>query len=527
MAGGLMQLVAVGAQDVYLTGNPQTTFFRTAHRRHTNFSMESIPHVFDGTVGLGRVFSATVSRRGDLVHGAALDIQLPTFAHEARKSPLFNKEVDGLTSVQDEVRGGADIDADMEDRLLAACSLLLDRMEAMLVEWRSVLSVSQRGAVSMQVTQYMVFLLSGGAGGSPPAAVTLAPYDDGWLVFILDMEVAMTEAGLALAMGAWLEAAQSTERAYEAYVLALVARPLVWSWVPDIGRALVEWAEVEIGGQVIDRHYGEWLHIWRELTTTGSERRARIAADPINGVVHVPLRFWFCGSMGVALPLIALQYHEVKLRFKLRDASELIRQAAVPGDFVLPRLVDDADVTLNVDYVHLDTNERRRFAQTAHEYLIHQVQRVLPEGVAPGARALTVSLPLNHPCTEFVWTVRADGAHVHDFATADGRNPVQSARLLLNGHDRWGERDGLYFDTVQPYQCHSRTPAVRGINVYSFALRPESHQPSGTCNMSRVDSAALHLKLMPPSRGATFTLYGVNRNVLRVQGGMAGTAFAT
>jgi Large eukaryotic DNA virus major capsid protein len=111
----------------------------------------------------------------------------------------------------------------------------------------------------------------------------------------------------------------------------------------------------------------------------------------------------------------------------------------------------------------------------------------------------------------------------------EGKNPVEVGKLQLNGQDRFTEREGSYFDKVQPYQHHSRSPST-GINVYSFALRPEEHQPSGTCNFSRIDKATLQLTVslntVTGSRTAQVRVYALNYNVLRVMSGMGGLAYS-
>ena len=281
--------------------------------------------------------------------------------------------------------------------------------------------------------------------------------------------------------------------------------------------------------------------------------------------------------------------------------------------------------SLYVDYVFLDTDERRRMAQNPHEYLIEQLQFTGDESV--GSSSNKIKLNFNHPCKELLWVVQPD-AHVNycesmrvskdlykllgaqpfnytdaldvlpnavhafggpdavgDFLTgtntfmdaaandadlADhpathasvhpsflgpdpvggstvsdagtyvlaetaldmhcwGNNPVVTAKLMLNGQDRFSEREGSYFDLVQPYQHHTRNPDS-GINVYSFALRPEEHQPSGTCNFSRIDNATLQLVLshntVASSATAKVRVYATNYNVLRVMSGMGGLAYS-
>jgi hypothetical protein len=275
--------------------------------------------------------------------------------------------------------------------------------------------------------------------------------------------------------------------------------------------------------------------------------------------------------------------------------------------------------SLYVDYIFLDTDERRKMAQNPHEYLIEQLQFTGDESV--GSSSNKIKLNFNHPCKELVWVVQPDanvdycaslesgsllnltfGAQpfnytdaidalpnaIHAFAgdtTASGanafitsaglfetatggdagnaatstdavvgssggalsdagsfvlaesaldmhcwgENPVVTAKLQLNGQDRFSEREGSYFDMVQPFQHHTRAPDS-GINVYSFALRPEEHQPSGSCNFSRIDNAVLQLVLSSGTVSGVATakvrVYAVNYNVLRVMSGMAGVAYS-
>jgi hypothetical protein len=453
-----MQLVAYGAQDIYLTGNPQITFFKVVYRRHTNFSVESIKQTFNGTNSFGNTVTATISRNGDLVTNMYLQFQLPA----------------------------------LDDN---------------------------------------VNLAGGGTDDSP-------------------------------------------------------------AYVNEVGNALIEEVELEIGGQRIDKHYSEWLSIWSELNLTQSQKGEDIhqgynamvgrATDNAtrtklqqlfdaalgektdgNGdsdrTYYVPLRFWFNRNPGLALPLIALQYHEVKVRMKLRALGSLV-QCLDNGLTTLQNITSSsnlvtaggASVTLKnaglwVDYVYLDTDERRRFAQVSHEYLIEQLQE---KETTVSSATTSVSLNFNHPVKELVWAfVRADRA-TEGFATASTGNgmldfvantpsntnanyPLQhfgTATLKLNGHERFEERDASYFNLVQPYQHHTSAPS-RKVYVYSFALKPEEHQPSGTCNFSRIDNAQLELKTVNLDNGGStqnlnLKLYAVNYNVLRIMSGMGGLAYS-
>ena len=479
-------------------------------------------------------------------------------------------------------------------------------------------------------------------------------------------------------------------------------------WLDYPGEQLIAQVEVEIGGQRIDRQYGDWMHIWNQLTMTSEQQRGywkmignttqltfitdpsfsdvespcdslapRQVCAPRNALpettLYIPLQFWFCTNPGLALPLIALQYHEVKINLDIRPIDECLwavttlscnSNGTTAGQFTTGRPVPAViaynqslvAASLYVDYVFLDTDERRRMAQNPHEYLITQLQFTGDESV--GSSSNKIKLNFNHPVKELIWVVQPDqnvdycsslvcdallfkvlGAQpfnytdaidalpnaIHAFggpkevagdsrayldaaglfndagaldayipenftgywhgasnpynepnfggppnlnplydgtangviSTIDtgnhnansgvsdagtfvltetsldmhcwGMNPVVTAKLQLNGQDRFSEREGSYFSWVQPYQAHTRNPD-EGINVYSFALRPEEHQPSGTCNFSRIDNATLQLVLsnatVEGTKTAKVRVYATNYNVLRIMSGMGGLAYS-
>jgi len=304
------------------------------------------------------------------------------------------------------------------------------------------------------------------------------------------------------------------------------------SFAANLGQALIKYAEVEIGGQRIDKHYGDWMHIWNELSQEAGKKAgyglmtgAALGAQSAETDLYIPLEFWFCRNPGLALPLIALQYHEVKINIEFRALSELTGATSKSL----------SAASLYVDYIYLDTDERRRFAQVSHEYLIEQVQFTGDESVSSISNK--IKLNFNHPCKELVWVVQRDSSVTSmqrfDYTDKDNVNPVLIAKLQLNGHDRFSERMGRYFNLVQPYQHHTNVPKA-GINVYSFGLKPEEHQPSGTCNMSRIDNATLQLTLTANSLktdagvadDAKVRVYATNYNVLRIMSGMGGLAYS-
>jgi hypothetical protein len=566
MGGGLMQLVAYGAQDVYLSGNPQITFFKVVYRRHTNFSVEPIQQTWNGSSEFGKTVTCNINRNGDLI-----------------------------------------------------------------------------------TNMYVVVALNPTTGSSIP-----------------------------------------------------------WGYVSKLGHALISNVKIEIGGSKIDEQYGEWLNIWYELTHKAGQERgyAKMIGDipELTNItttakkaykLYIPLQFWFNRNNGLALPLIALQYHDVRITVVFRSAEECINWkggiSSPPSSTERPAI---SDSYLLIDYVYLDSEERKRFAQASHEYLIEQLQFTGSEALASTGK---YRLNFNHPSKYLVWvphfnqyltrnewlayahdgnwetarerfakllylatrssisssatstvapssissplyvnkgsvidatsagdlfepdtilpidpnvlsllrkievklvaqadvtsgqlnaliaeggattldelltqiinnTVvtrndltiedvsktiaqlpglnsfivslgRISAMNIHNYGNfVDGSdNPVINSKLQLNGHDRFQARDGNYFNYVQPYQHFSNTPSD-GVNVYSFALKAEDHQPTGTCNFSRIDNATLQVDLgmynnisTDTSRivnGSLLNIYTVNYNVLRVMSGMAGTAYS-
>ena len=539
-----MQLVAYGAQDVYLTGQPQITFFKVVYRRHTNFSVEPIQQTFQGAAEFGRTVTCNVNRNGDLITSMYLVAKL-----------------------------------DKKNR----------------------------------------------TNGS-----------------------------------------------------------IKYGWVNKLGFAMIESCKVEVGGSKIDEQYGDWLNVWYELTRETAHDRAR---DNMIGnidkltklglettdetTLYVPLKFWFNRNNGLALPLIALQYHDVRVTIKLREACDLINfEGTTSASATGVTNGEMKDAYLLIDYVYLDSEERKRFAQAAHEYLIEQVQFTGDETL--DSEKHKYRLNFNHPSKYIVWNtcldryqkhqqwidwavngdwesarerfakkvwlstrgnldpndgnsytlsmddstmeigdtpkvnaslnkdskayklqakvdaqvlfantlsssasnadatlgnvvilrndltiedmniladefynstgmtttgqafIKANQVTVRDFFNYSTNpnctgNPIVDAKLQLNGHDRFTTRDGNYFNYVQPYQHFLVTPCD-GINVYSFALKPVDHQPSGTCNFSRIDNTTLNLTAKDVKDNNSYNgvckIYCVNYNVFRVMSGMGGLAYS-
>jgi len=412
MTGGLLQIVASGAQDVYLTGNPQITFFKVVYRRHTNFSMESIQQFFrnENNLDFGKSTYSVIERKADLMSGAVLEITLPAL--------------------------------------------------------RQIQSGSRRV-----------------------------------------------------------------------------------NWVDGIGNALIKSVIVKIGGYTVDTHSGEWMDIHSQYNITKDKRDAydemvgnRATDDNLLSneelTLHIPLNFWFSNT-GLALPIEALQYHDVEIYFNFANLADMIDSEvaiAAPVNTV-GTVAAFQSCKLYVDYIFLDTDEKRRIIQSSHEYLIEQVQTLNAEDIYIGDTSRKIELFLKHPVKALYW-VMSNEQYTNGINNRplnyDANNIIANKdafttmKLLFNGSDRFTERIAQYFRLTQPYQYFKCCPD-KFIYSYSFALRPNDLQPSGTCNFSRIDNVKMNITFNAINHTATASklkVYAVNYNVLRIMNGMSSIVFS-
>lgn len=408
MSGSLLQVLALGAQDAFISGEPEVTLWKSKHRRTTHFAIETIEQQFSGSVAFGRKLTCTISRVADLLKDVKLVLDLPAMSQTA-------------------------------------------------------------GTVA---------------------------------------------------------------------------------WTRKVAIAACQSVELEIGGSRIDKLYNHYINIWSELSVDASKdaiyqkmignvstMTSQLTTIPAKRV-YLPIPFYFCQDAGLSLILIALQYHDVKIVVELSPVANLY----VTDDGLAPSVVGDLqNAFLLCDYVFLDSEERKAFVASAQEQLITQVQFAGAESIS-SANA-KIKLSFNHPVRALVWATQLEANltsgrnRVFDYTTSGatlndayvGNSPMTSAKLTLNGHDRFASRESAYFNLIQPYDTAVRGPA-EGVYLYSFATQSfgkQSYvQPSGTLNMSRIDNATLELT-MASSAAATVHVFAVSFNTLRYVSGLAGLSFAS
>ena len=420
MTGGLLVLAAYGAQDKYITGNPQITFFVAVYRRYTNFSVIQMPQLFTGDFDFGKKIYCQLERIGDLVNQRFLKIKLPSL-EQYSYSDINDNQID-------------------------------------------------------------------------------------------------------------------------------------YYWVNSIGHSIIKIIEVEIGGNVIDRQYGVWMEIWSELTVPLNKRDGYFemigkSMNPINLnnnkelLLYVPLQFWFCKNIGLSLPLIALQDHEVRINLSLRNYNELIisSNGSTIIDSPNKQQLNIISGNLEVDYIFLEEDERKIFVKNNLQYLITQIQ-VYPKSLdTTNYDNVIVDFNFNHMISELIWVIQNGnvlssysygGNEWFNFSTqpykngdVNGLDPMIDGKFLIEGNELTETKDSKYYKIIVPYQRHTNVPN-NFIYVYSFSLNPEEYQPSGTCNFSRIDSAILQMRLSEELVKPIIQLFAVNYNILNIANGMAGVEYS-
>lgn len=484
--GGSTQVGLTSTQDLYLTGNPQITYFKAVYRRHTNFAIEAIPQTFNGTVSTTSDNNLTciISKSADLIKDIWVEVDL-----------------------SDTV--GDSLNAD-------------------------------------------------GPAANPNRQLTGGTYA---------------------------------------------------SWCNNTGHAFLKRCQMYIGSDLIDQHDSRWLDIWNDLTdhddkehiglNKSNSKNTHLKAQNNAGrlptcTLNIPLKFWFNRNPGLAIPINALTFSDVKLVLQTRDLRRLINTdhttfGGNAGAGITFSNWSSTKIQIYVDYIFLDAAERTRFTNKAHEYLIEQVQYDNPIVLAGPAGSATQNFRMrfSHPVKELIWvfftTARsqeniavqaatdattntsftltqtagvpqqspaiAGGSNGNDYfnygvggnftltpvsSQASGSNIYMSntpehfdtLELLLDNNRRFAPRKATYFRTCQPLQAGHKIPN-KHVYVYSFALNPEDYQPSGTCNFSRIDSVDFKFNNTGTDAGSnrSFAVYAVNYNILRIMSGMGGLAY--
>lgn len=408
MGGAVLQLVSYGKQNEYLINNPSISYFKYVHKRHTNFSMESISNNFNETMDFGKKVTCTIGKHGDLLNKMLLEIKLPKIENDISNNSI--------------------------------------------------------------------------------------------------------------------------------------------SWTSGLGHSIIKKVELVIGGVIVDSIDGEWLDIYSEFTLDEGKKKGYYEMIKYNKIsneydyrdamnLYIPFNFWFCQNIGSSLPLIALQYHDISINIELRSLNECFFAG---NETDKPKPTNIIDAKLYCNYIFLDTKERKNFAQSNHEYLITQHQKNSNNVINYSNNSLKVDLAFNLPVKTFYWTLQNREAQKmnkwHDFSLNPERlktkkeiEPLKSVEMKINGQDRFSERDAEHFRLVEPYNFGSSIPE-KFMYTYNFGINPNSYQPSGAINFSRIDSSSMLFNFnmnsdISETNDIDIKIYAVNYNIFVISNGMGGVKY--
>ena len=325
-------------------------------------------------------------------------------------------------------------------------------------------------------------------------------------------------------------------------------------YIYGVGNALIKQIDLVIGGQLIDRHYADWLNIWGELTTPpeqlmGYDKQVGNQYNTNTGEtkLYIPLRFWFNRHLGLVLPFIALQFHDISLDIEFNTAEFISRNELVSATTTL-------NAKLYSDYIFLDSDERRMLAQHRYEILIEQVQHQ-SQLIPSGTLNYSIDLNFNHLGKELFWVINSSntddvslpyGTFDYSLNGSGSEHSFTTCKLQLNGYDRIYPRYADYFYLVEnKHHTHQpRTDKVHKtyvgdsftlstnryrnfIYTYSFAIKPEILQPSGFCNYSTMDNIKLVFTFPTTNYNFTLHVYTTNYNILIIDCGMCGLKYSS
>jgi hypothetical protein len=593
MAGGLINIVSYVSNDLYLTGAPQITFYKMVYRRYTNFAMESIYLDFDDDIKFDTESELVPPRIGDLMHKAYLHLSIPNISITNQDVGIDTSDIQYVYLDQSTISEYEKIRSvymniltniyriivkavnatnvtyvglvqDVQNYVNTGANLaLLDAYDAQLLESRQKLisNSDSREALLDSTRSNLWYILNKininklivDADKSIDTDIFEPDSDE----YIKELQRIMKNT-VKKEIDKGLDFCKDVQNYYFTESQKFIAtstktQNIKCAWVKNLGHSLIEYIDVFIGGKRIDRHWGIWINIWYQLTY--KEAQIQSYNKLIGNVaelthfdnqekpsydMYIPLSFWFNKFNGLAFPMIAMQYNDVRFTLKLRKLEEVffierIYKGLLNGsdivltaemiDFIQNKSANKAELNLTnlemvddiilsdiwdnkgkrlgghilMDYVYLESPERKRFAQSGHEYLIERMQYDIFDNVYQ--TDFDVRLDFTNPSKEIVWVFLKDvytqnelswnECRWDDYATTNGKgNPVVSASLNFNNYVRIQKQVGSYFDKMQPYTFHKVSP-VDGINMYSFCLDPRQHQPTGSCNFTRLTNVRL------------------------------------
>jgi hypothetical protein len=492
MTGGLIQIVAYGSADIYLTGMPQITFFKLVYRRHTHFAIENIEQSFSGVKNFGNTLSCTIDKIGDLINKMYLKVVLPNvFLPDPNYLSQYNQqdkfELDNLYIQYNEFK----ILINYFYKFYRELSNLISTINQNIILSSIFTRVSQLVNMYYNLPEYNTlitkynntynkkylinnFIIDEKIFNSPDVSkydfINFRIVDIDIIKIVINYKLSSFNTSIDLINKLKNDLNNFKNNTYklDKFIFQNIQNfsklhknypNYKFAWVNKIGHQLIKNLTLEIGGQLIDRHNNDWFNIWNELSL--NTELEPIYDKMIGNVdqlikydysnknsytLYIPLQFWFNKYISASFPLIFLRYGEIRFELELNDITKLIRSNA-PSGYDYDTAIQLIDISLLVDYIFLDTDERTKFSQSTQEYLIEVVQNYNYTDI--NSSSITLESYFINSIKEIYWVAQSDNNLLLNFnSTYDlgiiykinnivktGDNYIiQKIQLLLGNH---------------------------------------------------------------------------------------------
>lgn len=500
MTGGLIQIVSYGSEDLFLTGSPQITFFKILYRRYSNFAIESIKQDFNN-LNFDEELNVNVEKIGDLMSKIYLEIDIPKVDFKKDNSQSleeYNKIKEYFNTVSKYLSDNIDIIKKLYP-LLQVQNISMDEI--------------RNSVGNNHFDQLKKYIEENYIGLNPFHLIQeLNTFDINKLLYQNKENLFHIISNLyPLIKNFYMKIYNLYHNKKQSFN---ETQRYKFAWFEKLGHAIIEYFDIKIGNQIIDKQTGDWLTLYSYLfiepshipnynKMIGNIDELTVYDDKIKNSYKliIPLQFWFCRNLGLALPLIALRYHDIIIDIKLKKLKEV-------SYFEKDHDLQILNATLYIDYIYLDVDERKRFAQNTHEYLIETTQFL---SFSFFNNEIMAKIDFINPIKFITWFIEPDHTIINQYLSINNQNITDP------------NFNHLYFNYYQPYLYFKNIPP-QGINVYSFSLNPTEHQPSGTLNLSIIKDFSLTIELKE-EKNYILKIYAMNYNILRIAGGMAGLAF--
>jgi hypothetical protein len=558
MPGGLIQIVAYGAQDLFLTGIPEITFFKFLYKRYTNFAMEFIELNLDGNKNFGEEISCEIPKNGDLINDMILKVTLPSVSLTRTET---NEEIE--QNYNDLIQAETSIKNfnNFINFIYQSIIIANEGLENFNENFDNIYT-----NINNYIDSNKDFLLQKNIIGdniNNQFNITSHILD----IYNLNENQIIKKNKLKLLVESYIDKSyQILKNLQDDYSNKKTIyddslnNNYKFSWINTLGWNIVSTIELEIGGFTIDKSYNQYLYIWNQLFNSNFKKldfnKLFSLTSSVytydnntknNFDIYIPVKLFFNKDYSLSLPIISIKHQTIIIKFKINQLSNLIYTDYQNND--LQSKIKINNIKLLTNFIYLDQDERIKFATSNHEYLIEQINQYQYKNLKNND--INLELNFNHPTKYVIWTNQKDSdinlynihntySSILNYTLTDSyptitsykNNTISSAYLQLNGVNRSIPYDGIYHNHVTPYE-HNLSSCDDGINLFSFSLNPNELQPSGSCNFSKLNKKFLKITLnddfldrLVDTDYIITNVFSVNYNILRFKKGMASLAFS-